>query len=147
MATLAEYFLPDPKRAIEAQRELTLLALCVWGEARGESNAGKSAVAHVVMNRWRSSAFPRAVRDVILQPAQFSSFNADDPNRKKMLGVKAGENWNECFNAALGAYGGIDPDPTRGATHYCGINSNPGWRKLMIETARIGGHVFMRPRK
>ncbi len=32
MATLAEYFLPNPKLLLEQQRELTLLALCVWGE-------------------------------------------------------------------------------------------------------------------
>jgi len=147
MATLAEYFLPDPKKPIEAQRELTLLALCVWGEARGEPNTGKSAVAHVVLNRFYAGTFGQTVRDVLLAPNQFSCFLPNDPNRKKMLSIKAGETWNECFNAALGAYGGIDPDPTRGATHYCGINSNPGWRKLMIETARIGGHVFMRPRK
>jgi len=147
MATLAEYFLPDPKRTIEAQRELTLLALCVWGEARGEPNLGKSAVAHVVMNRWRLGTFGKTLRDVLLKPKQFSCFNADDPNRNKLLKIKASETWNQCFNAALGAYGGIDPDPTRGATHYCGINSNPGWRKLMLETARIGGHVFLRPRK
>lgn len=147
MATLAEYFLPNSKQPLEQQRELTLLALCVWGEARGEPYNGKTAVAHVVMNRWRAGTFGKTVRDVLLKPAQFSCFNADDPNRKKMLSVKAGENWNECFNAALGAYGGIDPDPTRGATHYCGINSNPGWRKLMLETARIGGHVFLKPRK
>jgi len=147
MTTLAEYFLPDPKRTIEAQRELTLLALCVWGEARGEPNLGKSAVAHVVMNRWRLGTFGKTLRDVLLKPKQFSCFNADDPNRNKLLKIKASETWNQCFNAALGAYGGIDPDPTRGATHYCGINSNPGWRKLMLETARIGGHVFLRPRK
>jgi len=147
MATLAEYFLPDPKRTIEAQRELTLLALCVWGEARGEPNLGKSAVAHVVMNRWRLGTFGKTLHDVLLKPKQFSCFNADDSNRNKLLKIKASETWNQCFNAALGAYGGIDPDPTRGATHYCEINSNPGWRKLMLETARIGGHVFLRPRK
>ena len=135
MATLAEYFLPDPKRTIEAQRELTMLALCVWGEARGEPNLGKSAVAHVVMNRWRLGTFGKTLRDVLLKPKQFSCFNADDPNRKKMLKIKASETWNQCFNAALGAYGGIDTDPTGGATHYCRVDSNPSWRKKMTEMA------------
>ncbi len=143
MATLAEYFLPDPKRTIEAQRELTLLALCVWGEARGEPNLGKSAVAHVVMNRWRLGTFGKTLRDVLLKPKQFSCFNADDPNRYKLLKIKASETWNQCFNAALGAYCGIDPDPTDGATHYCRVDSNPSWRKKMKVTEKIGHHVFL----
>ncbi len=147
MATLAEYFLPDPKKPLEQQRELTLLALCVWGEARGEPNTGKSAVAHVVLNRFYAGTFGQTVRDVLLAPKQFSCFLPSDPNRQKMLTIKAGETWNECFNAALGAYGHIDFDTSYGALYYCGKSSNPAWRKTMVETARIGGHVFFKPRK
>jgi spore germination cell wall hydrolase CwlJ-like protein len=76
--------LPDPERTFAEQEPDVLLALCVFGEARGESDAAQRAVAQVVVNRAR---FPHAVfgarrdadfadnlRRVILKPQQFSCF-------------------------------------------------------------------------
>ena len=49
------------------------LALCIYHEARGEPEAGRIAVCHVILNR----AYKRgmSVRKVVLQPFQFSWAN------------------------------------------------------------------------
>ena len=87
--------LPDPARTFAEQEPEVLLALCVFGEARGECDAAQRAVAQVVRNRTR---FPHAVfgsrrdadftenlRNVILQPKQFSCFLTAGPHRDKLL--------------------------------------------------------------
>ena len=47
-----------------------ILALTLWGEARGEPLAGKHAVASVIWNRAQGD--PERFRRVCLAPAQFS---------------------------------------------------------------------------
>ena len=51
-------------------REIGCLALTIYHEARGESERGKLAVGHVVMNRTRSVLFPASVCDVVRQGGQ-----------------------------------------------------------------------------
>jgi spore germination cell wall hydrolase CwlJ-like protein len=151
--------LPVPGISIEQQPDDILAAMLVWGEARGESRLGRVAVAWVAKNRALSSGRP--LRRVILQPWQFSSFNANDPNREKLLdpiAFSSHQSWDDCFHDAAAALAGIDPDPTGGATHYCtaalwGGPTPAGhriqWYHLIeieagrtVETARIGHHVF-----
>lgn len=145
MNLLANYVLPNPAKTLEEQLELVLLAMVVWGESRGEPMEGKRAVAHVIMNRWRSGRkFGKTVRDVILKPAQFSSLNPDDPNRKKMMTPPANETWQQCFWAAYEAYFGTDEDPTGGATHFTRVGYPATWKKYMIHLRQIGHHDFFK---
>jgi len=51
-------------------QEIGCLALTIYHEARGESERGKLAVGHVVMNRTRSVLFPANVCDVVRQGGQ-----------------------------------------------------------------------------
>ncbi|MBI5120055.1 MAG: cell wall hydrolase [Rhodospirillales bacterium] len=87
---------PDP---------VDILARTLWGEARGESKAGREAVARVVLNRvaharakggrfwWGGDIF-----SVCLKPWQFSCWNANDPNRAKLEAVQEG---NKIFDQCL----------------------------------------------
>lgn len=53
----------------------TLLALCVWDEARGEPNDGKAAVARVVKNRMlRRYCSDGTIVGTVLKKFQFSGF-------------------------------------------------------------------------
>ena len=82
--------LPDPSQPIEDQDLRVLFAMCIFGEARGESELARRAVAQVILNRathpnllfgsktFRS--FEANLRGVILRPGQFSSLNPADPN-------------------------------------------------------------------
>lgn len=55
------------------ETELSLLARLVSGEARGEPYVGQVAVAAVVLNRVRDSAFPNTVSGVIFQTGAFDA--------------------------------------------------------------------------
>lgn len=55
--------------------DVELLALLIAGEADGESLAGQVAVACVPVERLRRRRWGATLRDVILQPYQFSTFN------------------------------------------------------------------------
>lgn len=137
-----------------------LAAMLVWGEARGESAEGKAAVISVAVNRTKIG-WP--LRNVILAPWQFSSFNMDDPNREKLLMPVTHSSaaiWTECYDIADSVLRGSTPDPTNGANHYCTVslwnNPTPPGHKVQwyheieivsertVETARVGRHVFAR---
>jgi spore germination cell wall hydrolase CwlJ-like protein len=123
--------------------------MCVWAEARGEPALGKLAVAWVIRNR--ASRRNTDYRREILRPWQFSSFNADDPNRAKMLNahVTSAIAWAECDVVCELFESGTTMDPTLGATHYyvTKMSNPPKWGRgsdTWVETAEIGAHVFGR---
>lgn len=156
---------PEPDHDLAAQPEDALGALTVLGEARGEVQVGKSAIAHVILNRMAKSG--RSVADTVLAPWQFSCWNHGDPNRLYLEETvhKAAKNlpldlWAKCWIAFVEAANKATPDPTNGATHYCvsilwGVDDSgkrkPRWHSkqciengVTVETARIGSHVFGR---
>jgi len=124
----------------------TLLALCIWREARGESATTKLAVAWSIRNRvvrggWWGNTWPT----VILKPYQYSSFNANDPNATKLPGP-ADASWFDSLNAANDVFDTpIAPDPTGGATSYFDKsldNNPPAWAAEKIHTCDIGSLHF-----
>lgn len=142
---MIEYILPNPALPLRRQRELTLLALCVFGEARGESQAGRNAIAHVVLNRWKAGGwFGSTITDVLLKPYQFSCFNSKDPNYKLLLNPGNISGWKESAEAAIAAYFGYSTDPTGGATYYHTKTVKPTWVTTFTKTKTIGNHVFYR---
>ena len=129
--------------------ETDILARTLYGEARGEDLKGIEAVAAVILNRVRYAAaggprwWGRTVREVCLKPAQFSCWNAADPNRAKLTGDLADDPaFAICRRVAVRAIKGILPDPTHGATHYHALSVNPRWASALIPTAQIGNHLF-----
>lgn len=147
MYQLAKLLMPNEAIILENQNELTLLALCVWGEARGESESGRAAVAHVVMNRYRmqKAAYGVTVREVILKPFQFSCFNSRlERGRKFMRDARKCTAWEACVFVAWEAYLGITNDPTDGATHYHSNSCSPEWAEELTKTVTIGNHIFYR---
>ena len=154
---------PDPNAPIRDQEPTVLLALTVLGEAEGEPERGKAAVAHVVKNRMAKKG--KTVAEVVLKRWQFSCWNnhtdrlaflvetIDKQAKNIPLGM-----WAACWRAADEALRGLSSDPTEGATHYC-VNSlwgrddsgarTPAWHSRQELdagntkwTAAIGGHTF-----
>lgn len=119
-----------------------LLALCIWREARGETLKGKQLVAAVIINRAHDPAmrWPRTIAGVILQPLQFSSFNAGDPNATKFPNALVDLSmWEDCVTAADQAIAG--PLATT-ANHYHVENIHPSWADASKIVATEGAHVF-----
>lgn len=135
--------------ALDQIYEMFLLALCIWREARGEILDAKRGVAWVVRNRaahpsWWGSDFI----SVILKPAQFSSFNANDPNAVKWPSP-ADASWIASLEIAAEVFAGAVPDPTGGATYYFddSIAENPpAWAAQLEPCAKIGRLNFFRAR-
>jgi spore germination cell wall hydrolase CwlJ-like protein len=126
--------------------DLNVLARTCWGEARGQGNAAMAAVAHVVLNRVRDARrWPNSIPGVCLQPLQFSCWNANDPNRPRLIEVNTGD---EAFVRALEVAGGVmdggQQDTTNGANHFHTPAVHPAWSHGQTPVAIIGGHMFFK---
>ena len=154
---------PDPNKPVAEQDDVVLLALTVLGEAEGEPDLGKYAVAWVVKNRMLLKK--KGVREVVMAPWQFSCWNLGEPRRAFLedTALKAAKNlpmavWAACVRASHEVLDGLADDPVGGATHYCtnalwgnddSDRRRPRWFSRQeiasgrtVETTRIGGHTF-----
>lgn len=116
-----------------------MLALCVWREARGESQRGKELVAQVIINRSTDGRWPHTFVEVITQPLQFSSFNSNDPNAHTWP-HNSDVSWFDSVSAVdvvLSASA-----PITSANHYHVIGLNPSWADPSKVTETEGHHVF-----
>jgi len=126
-------------------QQIGCLALTIYHEARGESERGRLAVGHVVMNRTRSVLFPASVCDVVRQGGQqrdrcqFSWWcdgRSDRPIDQAAL--------RESLRLAEEIYYGCTRDPTGGALWYHSTAVKPYWSKSFGLGRRIDRHVFYR---
>lgn len=142
-------------RILDGISETRVVALTVWGEARGEGLTGLAAVACVIRNRaihprvrWWGVGF----RDVCLKPWQFSVWNEGDPNRRLLLAIAQGlppgpdgqASWTLARAVAHEVIEGKFPDITGGADHYHTLDVRPKWAEGLTPIKRIGQHVFYR---
>ncbi|HEY8880121.1 MAG TPA: cell wall hydrolase [Roseateles sp.] len=132
--------------AAESGDDRGVLVRTVWGEARGEPREGMAGVAHVVLNRVRAQRYwGRTISAVCLKPYQFSCWNADDPNRTKLLQLAVddtrAQEVREVVDAVIGNRLG---DPTDGATHYHNrwMARPPRWVQGRAPCRLIGNHAF-----
>ena len=145
---VAGLFAPPAARA--AGREvppdaLRCLALAVYFEAGSEPQAGKQAVAHVVLNRAQHAGFPGGVCGVVQQggeqrSCQFGWYcdgRSDQPTSARM--------WQSAQEVAREVLAGRVDDPTGGALYFAQARAKrPAWTQHLTQIARIGGHVFYR---
>jgi N-acetylmuramoyl-L-alanine amidase len=133
--------------------DLDTLARTIWGEARGEGIAGMEAVASCVMNRVdldlghdnKPDWWGEGVAGVCRRPWQFSCWNANDPNRRKLDAVDETDPiFRKALEIAERAMGRRLIDRTGGATHYHTKSSKPRWSEGRTPTAVIGWHMFYR---
>ncbi len=143
--------------------EVDILARTIYGEARGESIAGKVAVANVVLNRaLKARKFKEnkiaegshtfgngTVSSACLRRLQFSCWNEKDPNYAKVQNVKATDlTFSECITIARLATAGLLVDNTHNSTHYhaLSIGFPSSWKKFEdpdpSPAVIIGGHAF-----
>jgi len=138
----AQYKSVDELPPVIDQHELECLAVNIYHEARGETQKGKLAVAHVTVNRVKSKRFPNTVCDVVYQ-AQYSewwlargkqvpvrhrchfSWYCDGKSDKIVLTDSRGriiqknmKAWQSSNLIAKQVLLNKTQDPTRGATHY-----------------------------
>lgn len=131
--------------------DLLVLARTIYGEARGERQQGREAVAEVVMNRRASNRYPNTVSGVCLDPSQFSCWNPTDPNRAKIIALEPNTGnsaFDQCFEVAQAALAGqIDHLSDKVLHYHADSISAPDWvrksPKAFMER-KIGRHLFYR---
>ncbi len=124
-----------------------LEALALFREARGSSLAAKAAVLAVIRNRAADALnrWPKTTGDVVTQPKQFSSFNANDPNVTKWPTQKQPVEraaWQDCLAVVETV---MTADPTHGANHYHSIPDGqplPSWADPAKLTVTVGPFKF-----
>lgn len=124
-------------------------ALCLFREARGSSFQAKTGVLAVIKNRVADPRWPSTSADVITQPKQFSSFNANDPNVTKWPTQHNTTDWGAWIDCqtVVTTFSWLQADPTHGATNYHSIpdgQPQPSWADPSKLTATIGPFKFFR---
>lgn len=125
------------------RRELRCLAEGVYFEARGESEEGKLAVAHVIVNRTKDEKFPSTVCGVIYQKVnqhQGCQFSWTCSKKRPKIDTASPE-WKDSIDAATAVLTRSTPDNTKGALFFHSIHVQPKWKNSRY-VARIGNHKF-----
>lgn len=132
-----------------------LMALVIYGEARGESREGKIAVGSVILERVDHRKWDgETIHDVCLMPYQFSCLLPADPNFQ-ILKLIAGD-WTtkfmrstvlqECYQVAEGLINGDIPRAGKIAEHHCcqykTIDCEASWARKMKKILTVGNHEF-----
>lgn len=147
-AVLAGLKALDPgvvRESVEFAASRSCLAEAIYYEARSESAMGQRAVAEVVMNRVRSSAYPDTVCGVVYQGSHLSTgcqftFTCDGSRRRG----PRGPSWERAQRLATLTLMGMNRPLTERATHYHTQAVQPVWSASLVETTRIGAHIFYR---
>lgn len=131
--------------ARDARRQQNCLAEAVFYEARGENLSGQMAVAEVVLNRVRHRAYPNDICGVVYQGSERAtgcqfSFACDGSTER----APRGRAWRQSQLVAKHAMLGFAPQVTRSATHFHTASVNPRWSSSLVQTRRIGYHIFYR---
>ena len=136
----------DPAYTLE---ERDYLIRTVAFEAAHETNRGKAAVAHVILNRRRSGRWGSTIKDVVTRPWQFEPWMT---RRKEMEELSPNDpRYQTVARIADAVLAGQIPDPTAGATHFLNPKvvrgrrggSLPSWASG--EGVSIGSHAFYSP--
>ncbi len=120
------------------------LTQAIYYEAANEALRGKQAVAQVVLNRMRHSAYPNSVCGVVYQGAnarvcQFS-FTCDGALSRAPLERQ----WGESKRVAEEALAGKQLASVGTATHYHADYVVPKWAYTLQKLEVIGTHIFYR---
>ena len=99
--------------------EISLLALTIWREARGECTDAKIAVAHTVKNRMENpSWWGNDIVSVLTKKWQYSSMT-DPKDRQLTTWPQANDHvFEECLTVAALVVGGVYNSPLRGIDSY-----------------------------
>lgn len=151
---------------IASLSDRNIIAATLFGEARGESSEGRIAVANVLSNRasrqrGRKGPWSKALRDVCLQPAQFSCWSSHGGSANYQTTVDAarmlsrqelvGPQMRDCLAIADALIAKGLPSLVGKATHYYSpqamtkhgnVSEIPKWAQGLTPVAEIGAHLF-----
>lgn len=134
--------------------EQWLASLCIWREARNlytNYPSALSGVWWVINNRLNDTKhrWPRTISGIILQPFQFSSFNANNVEANKFPtqpnpDLAASSDWSAFLHCMLVVSEPLGQDITKGANMYESEppDKRPSWAIPELLTITIGSIRF-----
>lgn len=120
-----------------SQKDFDCLSKNIYYEARGESMAGKIAVASVTWNRVRSGRWGDTFCSVVYAPKQFS-WTFQDVRFK----IPHGSDWVASRAAALAFLRGDRVAKLGRSDHYHARRVDPRWNRSMKPKGIVGQHIF-----
>lgn len=130
--------------ALQTTNAERCLTQAIYYEAATESDAGKAAVAQVILNRMRHPAYPDSVCAVVYQgstrPGCQFSFTCDG----SMARAPVPALWRRAGEIARSALAGHVHKPVGMATHYHANYVLPYWAPKLTKIEQIGAHIFYR---
>ena len=128
----------------EVRQEISCLSRAIYWEARGESERGMRAVAHVVMNRVEDGRWGRSVCAVVFHQRRGRCQFSWACTRVRNVTPSNSPQWLMAQRMARSVYY-EQPDITNGALYFHARYVRPSWRSAMIEVAEnFGQHRFYR---
>lgn len=122
------------------KRQIQCLAENAYFEAGNQSQKGKIAVTHVVMNRVKDKRFPKSACAVVHQKSRgVCQFSWVCEGKKQVRDMAM---FAEARRVAENVYLGNTRDVTKGAKFYHANYVNPSWG--LTRVAVIGAHIFYR---
>jgi spore germination cell wall hydrolase CwlJ-like protein len=134
--------------------ELDVLALTIYGEARGEAVEGKIAVGNICRNRLKTNRWGATYERVCLAPMQFSCWTPKG-GLSNYIALKTlaqrimdghppdDDVLDECYWIAAGIQNGAARDNVNKATFYFVTKSKtPAWAISHVPVCVIGAHSF-----
>lgn len=135
-------------KVLPSDKEIELMTRVLYGEARGEPEAGQKNVVQTIINRVedRKKRYGPTYAEVLIRPNAFSCMNANDPNYKKLLELdRKGLTYKKLHAIVVKTINermnGLS-DPTNGATHYHTYEVDPHWNRNAKSMIRLGNHQF-----
>jgi len=132
-------------RARFSAAEINCLSEAVYYESRGETFAGQTAVAEVIVNRVNHRVYPDTICGVVYEGSERTtgcqfSFTCDGSTSR----TPRGRAWRRSQLVAEHVAIGFAPPRTRRATHYHTTAVDPHWNDSLVQTGQIGVHIFYR---
>lgn len=115
--------------------DLDLLARIVNAEAKGESYAGKVAVAKVILNRAASPMFPNTIREVVYESGQFQ------PVANGSINNEASAESTQAAKEVLETYTG---NPNGALYFYNPKSTSDSWIRTRTVVGKVGNQIFSR---
>ena len=114
--------------------EMLCLSAIMFGEARGESDIGKVAVAYTAINRKADPSYPKNICQIMNQPYQYDFLNK--------YGMPTQTQVAYLMPLAKAILEGKVDDPTKGAKWFHTKQIKPIWAKQKDIKLALGNHIF-----
>ena len=126
---------------VSAESEIRALGRAIYYEARGESLAGKKAVANVIMNRTSHDKFPDTVTGVIAQKGQFPWYRNASLRGKKPFDHKVHTTEMKVAREVYWQHKFERTQSNVGKSMFFNSNNTRPTKKAK-KSVKIGGHQF-----